>query len=45
LLVKAKRWQIVICHRRHPFAQEPEFAVTSVNYDLGKLLPKAEAPS
>ncbi len=27
---------------RHPFKREPDFGVTSVNYDLGDLLAKAE---
>jgi hypothetical protein len=30
---------------RKPFQREPDFAVTSVNYDLAELLAKAEAPS
>ncbi len=29
---------------RRPFQREPDFGVTSVNYDLGELLAKAEAP-
>jgi hypothetical protein len=29
---------------RHPFKREPDFGVTSVNYDLGELLAKAEEP-
>ncbi|HWR58283.1 MAG TPA: DUF3883 domain-containing protein [Thermodesulfovibrionales bacterium] len=29
---------------RHPFKREPDFCVTSVNYDLGELLAKAEEP-
>ena len=29
---------------RSPFQREPDFGVTSVNYDLGQLLSKAEAP-
>jgi len=29
---------------RAPFQREPDFAVTSVNYDLGELLKRAEAP-
>jgi SNF2 family DNA or RNA helicase len=28
---------------RRPFAKEPDFGVTSVNYDIGELLAKAEA--
>lgn len=30
---------------RHPFHREPDFDVTSVNYDLAKLIARAEAPS
>jgi len=30
---------------RQPFRQEPDFEVTCVIYELGKLLLKAEAPS
>lgn len=29
---------------RRPFQREPDFGVTSVNYDFGELLAKAEAP-
>jgi superfamily II DNA or RNA helicase len=29
---------------RRPFRREPDFGVTSVNYDLGELLARAEAP-
>jgi hypothetical protein len=29
---------------RQPFQREPDFGVTSVNYDLNELLAKAEAP-
>jgi hypothetical protein len=29
---------------RQPFHAEPDFGVTSVNYDLAKLLARAEAP-
>ncbi len=29
---------------RAPFQREPDFGVTSVNYDLGELLTRAEAP-
>lgn len=29
---------------RRPFRREPDFGVTSVNYDLAQLLDKAEAP-
>jgi len=29
---------------RHPFHREPDFGVTSVNYDFGELLARAEAP-
>ena len=30
---------------RHPFQREPDFGVTSVNYDFAKLLARAEAPA
>ena len=30
---------------RQPFQREPDFGVTSVNYDLPELLAKAETPS
>ncbi|MEK6324546.1 MAG: helicase-related protein [Acidobacteriota bacterium] len=30
---------------RHPFQREPDFGVTSVNYDFGELLARAEIPS
>ena len=30
---------------RHPFRREPDFGVTSVNYDFGELLARAEEPS
>ena len=30
---------------REPFRREPDFGVTSVNYDFGELLARAEAPS
>ena len=29
---------------RSPFQREPDFGVTSVNYDLGELLARGEAP-
>ena len=29
---------------RHPFRREPDFGVTSVNYDFAELLAKAEEP-
>ncbi len=29
---------------RQPFQREPDFAVTSVNYNLAELLSRAEAP-
>lgn len=31
-------------HIRRPFHREPDFGVTSVNYDLAELLARAEAP-
>ena len=30
---------------RRPFGQEPDFGVTSVNYELQELLARAEAPA
>ena len=30
---------------RHPFQREPDFGVTSVNYDFGELLSRARAPA
>ena len=30
---------------RRPFRREPDFGVTSVNYDLPELLARAEVPS
>ena len=30
---------------RKPFRREPDFGVTSVNYDLPEFLARAEAPS
>ena len=30
---------------RQPFQKEPDFGVTSVNYNLSELLARAEAPS
>jgi len=30
---------------RRPFQREPDFGVTSVNYDLGRLLERAKAPA
>lgn len=30
---------------RNPFQREPDFGVTSVNYDLGELLERAESPA
>ena len=35
--------QVFYVHR--PFRREPDFGVTSVNYDLPELLARAEAPS
>jgi hypothetical protein len=29
---------------RHPFGREPDFGVTSVNYDFSDLLARAEEP-
>jgi hypothetical protein len=33
-----------VCYLRRPFQREPDFGVTSVNYDFAELLAKAEAP-
>jgi len=33
-----------IGYLRRPFGREPDFGVTSVNYDFAKLLSRAEAP-
>ncbi len=30
---------------RRPFQREPDFGVTSVNYDLSELLARAEEPA
>jgi hypothetical protein len=30
---------------RQPFQREPDFGVTSVNYDFGDLMSRAEAPA
>ena len=30
---------------RQPFHREPDFGVTSVNYNLGELMARAETPS
>ena len=30
---------------RRPFQREPDFGVTSVNYDLGDLLARAQEPA
>ena len=32
-------------HVRRPFGREPDFGVTSVNYDLDELLARAKTPS
>ncbi|HEY7414074.1 MAG TPA: helicase-related protein [Ktedonobacteraceae bacterium] len=33
------------CYVRQPFIREPDFGVTSVNYDLSKLLARGETPA
>ena len=33
-----------VCYVRQPFAREPDFGVTSVNYDLGELVARGEEP-
>jgi hypothetical protein len=35
----------VVRYVRHPFQKEPDFAVTSVNYDLRELWQRGTAPS
>jgi len=35
----------VVRYVRQPFQREPDFGVTSVNYDLRDLLARAEEPS
>jgi superfamily II DNA or RNA helicase len=35
----------VVRYLRRPFLKEPDFGVTSVNYDLSELLQRAEVPS
>ena len=34
-----------VCYVHRPFRREPDFGVTSVNYDLPELLARAEVPS
>ncbi|WP_157271683.1 helicase-related protein [Azohydromonas aeria] len=34
----------VPCYVRRPFTQEPDWAVTSINFDLDQLLARAESP-
>ena len=34
-----------VCYVREPFGQEPDFGVTSVNYDMSDLLKRSEVPS
>jgi hypothetical protein len=34
-----------VLYLRQPFQREPDFGVTSVNYDFGDLLKRAEEPS
>ena len=34
-----------VCYVRQPFQREPDFGVTSVNYDFAELLERAEEPS
>ncbi len=33
-----------VCYLRQPFQREPDFGVTSVNYDFAELLARAQAP-
>ena len=37
--------EVKLYYVRRPFTQEPDFAVTSVNYKLDELLAKATPPS
>jgi hypothetical protein len=37
--------QVEVRYIRRPFVREPDFAATSVNYDLNELLTRAEQPS
>ena len=34
-----------VCYVREPFGREPDFGVTSVNYDMAELLARCEEPS
>ena len=34
-----------VCYVREPFTQEPDFAVTSVNYSISELVAHGEPPS
>ncbi len=38
-------WTDSVHYIRKPFRREPDFGVTSVNYDLPELLARAEVPS
>jgi hypothetical protein len=33
-----------VCYLRRPFQREPDFGVTSVNYDFAELLARADEP-
>ena len=33
-----------VCYLRQPFQREPDFGVTSVNYNFAELLDRAEMP-
>jgi hypothetical protein len=35
----------VVRYVHRPFLREPDFGVTSVNYDFGELIARAEAPT
>ena len=50
----SRRWQDVLVdgeryegpfYVKHPFTQEPDWAVTSINLDLDQLLARAEQPA
>ncbi|MGO9613145.1 MAG: helicase-related protein [Dissulfurispiraceae bacterium] len=43
-IVEVDRHKSLPRYVRRPFKREPDFGVTSVNYDLGELLAKAEEP-
>ena len=44
-LVEVEGERTTVRYLRQPFQREPDFAVTSVNYDLSELVARAEKPS